>query len=272
MMRKLALALSVLLVPGVAAAQSRKGTPAKKPAAAGNPSPKVNVAGLRVVGPGVGPEDDRQRPFNWSEGLTVVVAVRVAPPFAMVELDKEHSTFQISDSQGTALADPDFGFSPDFTKDGTVAMVNLDAKGLPADGATHVAVKGSLTFKVSTGIKTVKATAVKLEKGTPVKVGTNTLTISEVEDGQEGPTVSFKATRSVIKGIKALRAKDGKGAPIEVNWSMGGGWDEEYQSGYRFKMAAKAPVTLEFDLFDGVRDMAVPLDVKAGVGIAAPAQ
>src|SRR5262245_33736086 len=104
-MRKIALALVVLAVPGIAAAQSRKGTPSKKPAAAGNPSPKVNVAGLRVVGPGVGPEDDRQRPFNWSEGLTVVVAVRVAAPFAMVELDKEHSTFAISDSSGTALAD-----------------------------------------------------------------------------------------------------------------------------------------------------------------------
>lgn len=267
-MRKVALALSILLIPGFAVAQSRKGTPAKKPGATANPSPKVNVAGLRVVGPGYGPEDDRQRPFNWSEGITVVVAVRVAAPFAMVELDKEKSTLEMADSAGTALADPGVGFSPDITKDGTVAMVDLEAKGLPADGSTHVAVKGSLAFKVSTGIKTLKATAVKLEKDTVVKVGTNTLTISGVEDGEEGPMVTFKASRSVIKGIKTMRAKDGKGAPIEVRWSMGGGWDEEYEAGYRFKMAAKAPVTLEFDVFDGLRDMAVPIDVKAGVGIA----
>lgn len=268
-MRKVALALIVLALPGVAAAQSRKGTPSKKPAATAAPNPQVSVAGLRVVGPGFGPEDDRQRPFNWSEGTTVVVAVRVAAPFAMVEIDKEHSTFEMSDSQGAALANPEVGFSPDFTKDGTVALVDLDAKGLPAQGATHVAVKGSLTFKVSTGTKTVKVPAVKLEKGTAVKVGANTLSISGVEDGSEGPMVSFKASRSVIKGIKALRAKDAKGAPIDVHWSQGGGWDEEYEAGYRFKMAAKGPVTLEFDLYDGLRDVAVPIDIKAGVGIPA---
>jgi hypothetical protein len=266
-MRKVTLALVLLALPGIAAAQSRKGTPAKKGAAAAAPSPKVSVAGLRVVGPGVGPEDDHQRPFNWSEGITVVVAVKVSAPFAMVEIDKEHSTFEITDSQGGALASPEIGFSPDFTKDGTMALVNLDAKGLPADGSTYVAAKGSLTFKVSTGTKTVKVPAVKLEKGTPVKLGANAVTISGVEDGEEGPMVSFKANRSVIKGIRALRAKDAKGAPIEVRWSQGGGWDEEYEAGYRFKMASKGPVTLEFDLYDGMRDVAVPFDLKAGVGI-----
>jgi hypothetical protein len=268
-MRKIALALSILLIPGVAAAQSRKGKPAaKKPAPA--PSPSVVVAGLRVVGPGYGPETDRERPFNYDVGVTVVLAVRVSEPYALVELAKDQSSVELADSQGKALDNPEVGWNPDFTKDGTACLVDLDAKGLPAEGSTHLAAKGSLMFKVAAGTKTVKVNSVKLEKGTPLKVGTSPVTITEVEqqEGSDGPTVTFKSTMAVMKGIKNLRAKDAKGAPIELSWQHSGGWDEEYQMGYRFKTALKA-VTLEFDLYDGLRELAVPFDVKAGVGIPA---
>jgi hypothetical protein len=269
-MRKVALALSILLVPGLAAAQSRKGTPAsKKPAAA--PNPTVVVAGLRVVGPGYGPENDRERPFNYDVGVTVVVAVRLNAPYAMVEIEKDKSSVELADSQGKALESPEVGWSPDFTKDGTACLVDLGAKGLPGEGSTHVSLKGSLMFKVASGTKTVKVPSVKLVKDTPLKVGTSAITITEVEqqEGSEGPTVTFKSTMAVMKGIKAMRAKDAKGAPIEVSWSHSGGWTEEYQMGYRFKMASKVPVTLEFDLYDGLRELAVPFDLKAGVGIPA---
>jgi hypothetical protein len=268
-MREVALALSLLLVPGFAAAQSKKkGTPAAKKAVPA-PNPTVAVAGLRVVGPGVGAEDDLQRPFNYGVGVTVVVAVRVSAPHALIEIDKDRSSNEMADSQGKVLENPEVDWSPDFTKDGSTCLVDLDAKGLPGEGSTHVTAKGSLMFKVASGTRTVKVPSVKLEKGTPLKVGTSAITITEVEqaEGADGPTVTFKSTRSVMKGIKALRAKDGKGAPIELSWQHSGGWDEEYQMGYRFKSAAKGPVTLEFDLYDGLRDLAVPFDVKAGVGV-----
>ncbi len=265
-MRKVALALSILAIPGLLAAQTRKAAPAaKKPAA--TLSPHVAVAGLRVTGPGYGPENDRTRPFNYNPGTTVVLAVRVTAPYALVEIVKDQSSLEMADSQGTVLEKPEVDWSPDFTKDGTVALVDLDAAGLPAEGSSHVAVKGSLMFKVSSGIKTIKVPGVRLEKATPVKLGTSTVTISEVEEGPEGPSVTFKGTKAVVKGIKALRAKDAKGAPIELSWSHSGGWDEEYESGYRFKMAGNGPVTLEFDMFDGLRDLAVPFDLKAGVGV-----
>jgi hypothetical protein len=267
-MRKVALALSILLLPALAAAQSRKGTPATKKAAA--PSPQVAVAGLRVAGPAFGPEDDRKRPFNYEAGVTVVLAVRLNAPYAMVELHKDKSSLELADSQGKVLESPEVDWNPDFTKDGSIALVDLDAKGLPAEGSAHVAAKGSLLFKVAAGTKTVKVSGVRLEKGTPLKLGTAALTISEVEEQEgEGPRATFKSTRAVIKGIKALRAKDGKGAPIEVSWSHSGGWEEEYEMGYRFKMPAKGPVTLEFDLYDGLRELPVPFDVKAGVGLPA---
>lgn len=270
-MRKVVLAVAILTVPVLAApapaaAQSRKAAPKK---AAADPRPQVQVAGVRVVGPGFGPENDLQRPFNWTKGTTVVVAVRVAPPFALVAIDKDNSSLEMSDSQGRALEEPAVDWNPDFTKDGTTALVDLEAKSVPADGATHVTAKGTLMFRAATGTKIVKAPSVRLEKGVPVKLGTASVAISEVEqdEGNGEWRVSFKGTTALMKGIKTIRAKDAKGAPVEAHWFSSGGWTEEYEVGYRFKMAAKAPLNLEFEMYDGLRDLPVAFDVKAGVGI-----
>ncbi len=268
-MRKLALALILVSVPALAAAQS-KGKRAAAPKQVAPPTPKVSVAGVRVVGPGVGTEQDQQRPFNWSAGTTVVVAVRVAAPYALVEIEKDKSTLELSDSTGKALDSPEVDWSPDITKDGTAALVDLEAKGVPGEGSSHVAAKGTLMFTASTGVRTIKVPALRLEKGTPVKLGTTTITVSDfqTEEGSD-PMVVFKGTRSAIKGIKTVRAKDAKGAPIEMRWSQSGGWDEEYEIGYRLKMTGKGPLAVEFDMFDGLRELPVNFDLKAGVGIPA---
>lgn len=272
-MRKVVLAVSILAVPvlvapGPAAAQSRKAAPAKKKAVA-PPKPTVHLAGLRVVGPGFGSEDDSVRPFNWTTGVTVVVAVRVPSPYALIAVDKEKSTLEIVDSQGNVLEQPEVDWSPDFTKDGTTALVELEAKGLPADGSSHLGVKGTIVFTAATGTKVVKANAVKLEKGVSVKLGTSSITVDEAQqdEGNSQWQVSFKGATPVIKGIKTLRAKDTKGAAIEARWYGGGGWTEEYSAAYMLNTASKGPLNFEFEMFDGLRELPVAIDLKAGVGI-----
>jgi hypothetical protein len=268
-MRQVALVVLAAAVPALGAAQTRKGAPAKKPTAL--PATQVSVAGMRVVGPGYGPEDKRIRPFNYDPGVAVVLAVRVPPPFALVSMDKNKSSVAIADSQGRALEGAEIDWNPDFTKDGTAALVELDAKGLPGAGSSHVAVKGTLMFASAGGVKTVKAAAVKLEKGTKVKVGTAILTLGEIEKGSgEGPTVMFESTRPVIKGIKAIRAREPKGGEVEASWSSSGTWTGEdgYQTSYRFKTTATS-LNLEFDLWDNLRELPVNFDVQAGLGLGA---
>lgn len=268
-MRQVALVVLTAALPALGTAQTRKGTPAKKPAPP--PSAQVVVAGIRVVGPGYGPEDNRTRPFNYDPGTTVVLAVRVSPPNGLVSMDKSRSSVEITDSQGRPLEDAQIDWNPDLSKDGTAALVDLDAKGLPAADSTHVAAKGTLMFMAASGVKTVKAAAVRLEKGAIVKLGTVTLTLGDVNTGMgDGPTVMFEGTTRTIKGIKALRARDAKGAEVEARWSSSGTWSGEdgYQTSYHFKTAATS-LTLEFDLWDGLRELPVGFDVKAGVGMPA---
>ena len=268
-MRKIALLLALsAIVPALVGAQTRKGASAKKPAQL---SAQVAVAGIRVVGPGYGPDDGRARPFNYDPGTTVVLAVRVTAPHGLVSMDKNRSTLEMADSQGKVLENPDVDWNPDFSKDGTAAMVDLDAKGLPGPDSTHVTAKGTLMFMAASGIKTVKAPNVKLEKGTPVKLGSWTLTLGDIDKGSEGPTVMFQGTRPVIKSIRAIRGRDAKGGVVEASWSSSGTWTGEdgYQTSYRFKTEA-ASLTIEFDLWDGLRELAVAFDVKAGVGMPAP--
>lgn len=272
-MRKVVLAVALLAVPALmapasAAAQSRKATPAKKKAAPPL-KPTVQLAGVRIVGPGFGTEDDNVRPFNWSSGVTVVVAVRVPAPYGLIAVDKEKSTLEIVDSQGNVLAEPEVDWNPDFTKDGTTALVELEAKGLPADGSTHVGVKGTVVFTAASGTKVVKANSVKLEKGSAVKLGTATVTVDEAtqDEANNQWQVSFTGATPVIKGIKKLTARDAKGAAIETRWYGGGGWTEQYSAAYMLNTAAKGPLNFEFEMFDGLREVPVAIDLKAGVGI-----
>jgi len=231
---------------------------------------KISVAGYRVVGPGLGGENDNVRPFNWSQGVTVVVAAQVSAPYGLVELDKERSAAVLTDSEGNVLADPSVDWSPDYTKDRLAAMVELEAKGLPGEGATHVGAKGNLMFRLSTGVKTVKVPGVKLEKGVTFKLGTAPVTVAEVGEGYgSGPVVEFKATKAVLGVVKTLRAKDAKGTPVEVSWSSTGGFNEEWTMGFTFKgTELKGLYNLEFDVWDGLRDVNVPYEVKAGAGVA----
>jgi hypothetical protein len=272
-MRKVVLALVLLAVPalvlpGSAAAQARKATPVKKKAVAA-PKPTVHLAGVRIVGPGFGTEDDNVRPFNWTSGVTVAVAVRVAAPYALVGVDREKSTLEIVDSQGNVLDQPEVDWNPDFTKDGTTALLELEAKGLPADGSTHVGLKGNVVFTAASGTKVIKANSVKLEKGVAVKLGTASITVDEATQDEANSQwqVSFTGATPVIKGIKKLTARDGKGAAIETRWYGGGGWTEQYSAAYMLNTAAKGPLNFEFEMFDGLRELPVAIDLKAGVGI-----
>jgi hypothetical protein len=265
-----ALLLIAATLPGWAAAADKK--PKKgKAVVLPPPTAQLAVVGYRVVGPPLGTEGDSVRPFNWSTGVTLVVAAQVKAPYGLVALDKERSSIALTDSLGKALDSPEVDWSPDFTNDRTSAMVELEAKGLPGAEATSVSAKGSLMFTASTGIKTIKVPNLKLAAGTPFKLGTAPVTVGEIGDGYgSGPTVEFKGSKSALSIIKTLRAKDAKGAVVETSWSSSGGFNEEWAMSFTFKTEKDklgAPFTLEFDVWDGLRDLSVPVDVKAGMGV-----
>jgi len=273
-MRQLtALVLVAATLPGWAAAADKKPKKGKTPAVP-PPSALVAVVGYRVVGPPLGTEEDNVRPFNWSAGTTVVVGVQVQPPYGLVALDKDRSSIALTDSSGKALDSPEIGWSPDFTKERTSAMLDLQAKGLPGADATSVSAKGSLMFTASTGIKTLKVPNVKLETGTVFKLGTVPVTVGDIGDGYgNGPTVEFKGTKAGLSIIKTLRAKDAKGTAVETSWSSTGGFNEEWAMTWTFKTDKKGGVySLEFDVWDGLRDLNVPIDVKTGMGVGVGAQ
>jgi hypothetical protein len=83
--------------------------------------------------------------------------------------------------------------------------------------------------------------------------------------------VEFKGSKSALSIIKAVRAKDAKGVAVEVSLSSTSGFNEEWTVGYTFKTQSKGGTySLEFDVWDGLRDLPVAVDVKAGAGVPAP--
>ena len=261
-MKRLALACTATLV-----ATSLWAAPKKKPAgkAAAAPTPTVTVAGLRIVGPGFGRDGMEARPFNWSQGTTVVVALQVPDPAGLVGVDTQASTVEMTDSSGQALERPDFGFSPDVTKDGKTALLELQAAGVPGPQATAIQAKGTLTVRVSPGARTQKVNSFRLEKGKTLKIGTDVVTLDAVEAGEGSQRLTLKGPRVAFQSMKALRFIEG-GKPVEsdsAGYSFSGDEGEVY---YTVSSQGKA-FTVEMDIWQSPQTLNVPFDLRAGLGV-----
>jgi hypothetical protein len=262
-MKRLALVCTTLLLARASVAQ----TPRKPPAAKGKPT--VSVVGLRVVGPGFGRDGMEVRPFNEQPGTGIVVALEVAEPFGVIAVDTRSSAIEkIADSDGTVLPQPEIWFSPDITKDGTAALVQLRASGVPGAKATAVTLKGTLVASVSSGAKTQKVSNFKLEAGKTLKVGNDTITLSAVA-GEESQNLTFKGPRIAFQSLKAIRFRDTKGAEVtsdQRGYSFGTDEGEVY---YAVTSAAKA-FNLELDVWQNIQPVSVPFELQAGLGVGQP--
>ncbi len=263
-MKRLGLACSVLLAASATAAQT-----AKKPPAGKGGKPTVSVVGLRVVGPGFGRDGAEVRPFNEQPGTGVVVALEVPEPSGVVAVDTRASAIEkIADSAGQVLPQPEIWFSPDITKDGTAALVQLRATGVPGAKATGILLKGTLVALVSGGPRTHKVSNFKLEAGRTLKIGNDIVTLATVE-GQESQTLTFKGPRSAFQSLKSLRFRDGKGAEVasdQRGYSFGSDEGEVY---YSVSSAAKT-FNLELDVWQNIQAVSVPFDLQAGLGVGQP--
>ena len=98
----------------------------------------VTVAGLRIVGPGIGENGSEQRPYNEKTGTSVVLILKVPKGVGLVNLDEDTSTIDAAtDDKGTDLReDASFGPFPEIVKDGSAGLMEIRLGVRPAAGAT----------------------------------------------------------------------------------------------------------------------------------------
>ena len=262
------IAWSLVLCGLAAAASAAPQAKAAKPAA-GPAAPTVSVAAVRIVAAGYGEEDREVQPFNERAGVGLALLV-TSPGGGVIAFDEDASALgEISDSTGKSLlANSSIWPFPKISKDGKYLVVEMKSGGVPTVGSDHVAAKGTLSVTTATGTKPVKVLKVPLENGKTFKLGTGTVTVEDVDTSNEGKTsLTLKSTLPIMGSIKDVRFLDAKNQPIESNNNGSGRMNDVAYKSFSVSTQAKT-VTLEFDAWQGLKQRAIPFDVKATLGYA----
>jgi hypothetical protein len=250
-------------------AQTKK--PAKPAAAAPapppGPPPEISVVGLRIIGSGLGKNREEIRAFNESPGVAVALAIKMPAGAGIVELDEDNCLLtSVTDDAGTDLGEQaKYGSFPKTSDDGSIGMIEIESRLRPAPAATAILAEGTLVFSASPGSKPTKIPNLKLEKGKTFKLGTATITLAEVTPGED-TAIELALPRSVLYTIRDVKFSDATGKPLEADRTSRGYMNDDASIGYRIK-GAGAAVTLEFDVWQGLREQKVPFKIKTGLSL-----
>jgi hypothetical protein len=106
---------------------------------------------------------------------------------------------------------------------------------------------------------------VKLEKGKTFKLGTSTVTLSDVTPGED-TAIELALPRAVLYTVRNVTFMDATGKALEADRTSRGYMNDEASIGYKIKGAGPA-VTIEFDLWQGLREQKVPFKIKTGLAL-----
>jgi hypothetical protein len=273
--RFVTLALVTVVAASVASsvdAQTKRPAKGAKPAAAApapppGPPPEISVVGIRVVGGGLGKNREEIRAFNETPGIAVALAITMPTGQGIVELDEDKCVLtSVTDDAGTDLGEQaEYGSFPKTSEDGSVGMIEIESRLRPAATATAVLAEGTLVFSASPGSKPTKVANVKLEKGKTFKVGAATVTLTDVTPGED-TAIELGLPRSVLYTIRDVKFLKADGTPLEADRTSRGYMNDDASIGYRIKGAGPT-VTIEFDLWQGLREQKVPFKIKTGLAL-----
>jgi hypothetical protein len=269
-MKRIAWTMAVcgLAASAAAAPPAKKAAPPAKAAA-----PTVSVAGIRVVGQGYGEDGREAQAFNESPGVGLALVVQSTSGGIIAFDDDSSALGEMTDSEGNSLLDnASIWPFPKLTKDGKALIVEMKSQGVPAVGATHVNAKGTIAVTTATGSKPVKVPNVKLANEATFKLGTGVVTVEDVSADETSTSMTFKGPLSVLGSVRGWKFLDAKGAAIESSDRGYGRSNDVAFKSISVTTTAKT-LTLELDVWQGLKQAAIPFDVKAGLGYATvPAQ
>ncbi len=252
----------------VAQANRRPAKPAAAaPAPPPGPPPEISVVGVRIVGAGLGKNREEIRAFNERPGIAVALAIKMPAGQGIVELDEDNCLLtSVTDDAGTDLGEQaEYGSFPKTSEDGSVGMIEIESRLRPAATATAIMAEGTLVFSASPGSKPTKIPNVKLEKGKTFKLGTTTVTLAEVTPGED-TAIELALPRSALNAIREVRFLKADGTALEADRTSRGYMNDDASIGYRIKGAGPA-VTIEVDMWQGLREQKVPFKIKTGLAL-----
>ncbi len=223
---------------------------------------------MKVVSAGFGTEGREITPLMSRPGTRIGLAVQVAPPSAIVAIEIGDSVLDsMLDSSGEPLSASEFDYSTEIAPDGSVGLFSVKAEGVPGAQASAVKARGRLAVKLATGVRTERVAAVRLEPGATFLLAGATVKVEQLRAEGENSTVDFKGPSAVLGAVKALRFIEA-GQAVETHRSSFSVRADEAELSYYAPLKGSR-VALEVTLYQNLTAVQVPIDVQAGVGLAA---
>ncbi len=275
----MAVAIGLVLGAGSLHAQARRPPLPQKPAP-GRPAeapvklPDVVVGGIQVVNAPFGDDDWSARPFNSKNGTKVVLVIKMPAGVGLIAIDEDNSSLDTFTDEKTTQYAAEFESFPDVVKDGSAGAIAAESDIVPGAGMSALLLEGTLALKVAAGTKPTRIAALRPENGKGFKLGATQVTFSDVtppdDPKAEDATLSFNINlpRSVMSGIRQVKFLDAKGAEIEGARRTSSGYaGDDGEMGFSVPAVHKT-FGMEFELWQGVRDLKVPFKVNASIALA----
>ncbi len=227
--------------------------------------PTVTVGGIQIVKIVTTSNETFGKPFNADNGVKVALWIKMAPGQGLIEIDEDASVLEaFTDDKGTDLGGK-FESFPDEFKDGSGGTLEIETSGMPATGASRLNAEGNIAMTIATGTRPTRVSNVQITDGRTVKIGATTATLAEVSAEDGNVTFTLKLPRQVMTTIKDVKFLDGRNR-LEGHISGTGYMNDAGELNLTVKTALKT-LTLEFDMWQGMRTIKVPFKVQAGVGL-----
>lgn len=235
-------------------------------AGSGGPMPEIVVGGLQVVKVTLSKDDFSAKPFHADNGTAMVLWIKMPAGMGVIKVDEDASLLQsFKDDKGTDLGGK-YGSFPEEFEDASGGTITIESNGMPGAGATALLAEGTVAMNVATGTKPTRVPNVKIASDTKFTIGTTAVTLADVKQDDEDLRFTIKLPRQLLLTIKNVKFFDAKNAELEGRRTGTGYMNDAGELDLAVKTTQKT-LTLEFEIWQGMRTIKVPFKVKAGLSL-----
>lgn len=230
----------------------------------------VQLAGIRVTGPGYGVNGSELRAFSQSSGISLSLLMRAPKNKMLVEIDSSKcALLEFSDDKGiNLLADAKWGGFPKISKTGKLALIEVKSKGVPSKGAVWLHARGTIRLRAAASQKTVKIENVKLKSNETVNVLDEIIKVLKIENEKDSLRLVIQVSRNFKDNLKDIRFYTSNGSPLKIwgrgSFSFGNAAQLEYNLATKRK---PENLDIEFELWRDIEELDQDFDLKIGLGL-----
>lgn len=235
----------------------------------GEDNPIVQLAGLRVVGPGHGLNGTELRAFRQQSGTTLALLVQMPESRKIVDVDDSKcSLVEFRDDLGHDMLDGvDWSGFPEISSDRRLALIEVTSRSRPSPDASRVFAKGTLHVDVASSENTEKIERLDLEIGTKVNVRQEGIQVMKVEAENGGLTLVLQISQAFKSSLKDVRFYTSDGNLVSF-WGQGSfSFGRAAQMEYNLDTESIPEfLRVEIDLWQERESLKLPFGMESGVG------